>query len=259
MVRLPTALIQATLLACLAGSVSPETPPAHTSTVPPVDQIVESMRQHDAYQARQLEHYDAIRHYQVQYRGFKVNIAANMDVQVNYDQASGKTFRVLSQSGSKLLCDKVLKRAIESEREASQDRQSTALTPANYRFQLAGTVMLDGRTTYIVEVNPLRDGKFLYRGRIWVDATEYAVRKIEVEPAKNPSFWITSTQIQNTNSDVDGVCLPGKNRSESKIRIGGTAVLTIDYGKYHVVLASPSPAAGNGLSPRQPIATEASF
>lgn len=260
MLRLPTALIQAILLASLAVPVAPQTPAvAHITAAPPVDQIVVRLEQHEASQARELEHYDAIRHYRVQYRGFKVNIAGTLDVQVNYDQGSGKTFRLLSQSGSKLLCDKVLKRAVESEKEASQDRQSTALTPANYRFQLAGTDTLDGRTAYIVQVEPLREGKFLYRGKVWVDSTEFAVRKIEVEPAKNPSFWITSTEIENTNSDTDGVWLPAKNRSESKIRIGGTAVLTIDYGVYHVVLANQSPTARKGLTPRPPVPTETSF
>jgi hypothetical protein len=29
--------------------------------------------------------------------------------------------------------------------------------------------------------------------------------------------------------------LPEKNRSETKVRIGGTAVLTIDYGIYQIV------------------------
>jgi hypothetical protein len=29
--------------------------------------------------------------------------------------------------------------------------------------------------------------------------------------------------------------LPEKNRSETKVRIGGTAMLTIDYGSYQIV------------------------
>jgi hypothetical protein len=144
-----------------------------------------------------------------------------------------------------LLCDKVLKRAVNSEEEASKDRASTALNSANYRFQFVGNEQLDGRQTYILQVDPLKESKFLYRGRVWVDAADYAVVKIEVEPAKNPSFWISSTKIENTNSKTDGIWLPQKNRSESKIRIGGTAVLTIDYGIYHVVLVGQPQTAAN--------------
>lgn len=257
MTRVLKTLIETVLLASITAAVSPETPAPPTA--PPVDQIVDHMRQHEVNQARQLKHYDAIRHYQVRYKGFKVNIAATMEVEVNYDDGSGKSFRTVSKSGSGLLCDKVLKRAVESEQEASRDKQSTALDSTNYRFQFTGTELLDGRPAYVLHVDPLRDGKFLYRGDIWVDAKEFAVLKIKAEPAKNPSFWITSTDIQSTNSETHGVWLPQSNRSESKIRIGGTALLTIDYGTYHVAFKDKPQAQAKGLLSGQALATEAAF
>lgn len=243
MLRLQSRVLTSALLACMTAVVWSEAPDSDPQGPVPVDQIVSRMQQHEATQAGELKHYEAIRHYQVQYKGFATTIAAKMDVEVDFDDASGKSFRIVSQSGSKLLCDKVLKRALESEKEASQDKQSTALTPANYRFQRAGSEVLDGRQTYILQVDPLHDSKFLYRGKVWVDAADYAVAKIVVEPAKNPSFWISSTRIQYSNAKTDGMWLPEKNRSESKIRVGGTAVLTIDYGTYRVALNGP-PATG---------------
>ena len=225
----------------------------------PVEQIVERMQQHEANQSKELKHYEAVRHYQVQYKGFGTHLAAKMDVDLNYDVATGKSFRVVSQSGSKLLCDKVLKRAVDSEEEASKDKASTALSATNYRFQLAGTEPVDGQMAYILQVDPLKKSKFLYRGRVWVNAEDYAVVKIEVEPAQNPSFWITSTQIENTNLKTDGVWLPEKNRSESKIRVGGTAVLTIDYGTYHVTLAGPEQVAAKALAPKTSAIKAAAF
>jgi len=205
----------------------------------PVEQIVERMRQHEKNQSKELKHYEALRHYQVQYKGFGTHLSAKMDVDLEYDSDTGKSFRIVSQSGSKLLCDKVLKRAVVSEEEASKNRASTALDTTNYRFQFVGTEVVNGRPAWILLVDPLNKSKFLYRGKVWVDSSDYAVNKIEVEPAQNPSFWITSTRIENTNSKVDGVWLPEKNRSESKIRVGGTAVLTIDYGTYHITPQTP--------------------
>lgn len=257
MVRLQaTAFIHATVLVCLM--VAPGTPVARAQAVVPVDQIVNRMLLHEANQSRELKHYEAVRHYQVQYKGFGTLIAAKMDVDLDFDSLSGKSFRIVSQSGSKLLCDKVLKRAVDSEEEASKDRASTALSPANYRFQLIGSEEQEGRPTYILHVDPLKKSKFLYRGRVWVDAADYAVVKIEVEPAQNPSFWISSTQIEYTNAKTEGVWLPHKNRSESKIRVGGTAVLTIDYGTYHVTLAGPPQVAANA-SATNSSAREAAF
>jgi hypothetical protein len=34
--------------------------------------------------------------------------------------------------------------------------------------------------------------------------------------------------------------LPRSNRSETKVRLGGTAVLTIDYGSYHFLSSTAS-------------------
>jgi hypothetical protein len=52
------------------------------------------------------------------------------------------------------------------------------------------------------------------------------------EPAKNPSFWISRTLIHQTYEKLGDFWLPKQNRSESKVRIGGTAIFTIDYGVY---------------------------
>ena len=127
-----------------------------------------------------------------------------------------------------------MKKAVDSEAEAARDQDATALSPANYKFQLAGTESLGGRPAYILDVEPVKESKFLYRGRIWVDAAEFAVVKVKAEPAKNPSFWILRPQITYTSAKTGDFWLPEFNRSETKVRVGGTAVFTIDYGTYHV-------------------------
>jgi hypothetical protein len=133
-----------------------------------------------------------------------------------------------------VLCEKVLQRAVDSEREASLHKDATALTRANYKFYLKGQENLNGRLAYILDVEPVTPNKFLYRGRIWVDGIDFAVARMEVQPGKNPSFWISRTAIHHMNTNVGGFWLPQLNRSETKVRIGGTAVMTIDYGTYRI-------------------------
>ena len=211
--------------------------PAHANAPAPASlplaQILALMEHHDQIQREGLKHYTAIRQYHVEYRGL-ANLEAGMEVEVDFDATSGKSFRIVSQSGSKILGEKVLKRAMDSEKEASEDGGATALTAANYRFQLQGSESLDGRPAYILSVEPLRESKFLYRGKIWVDATDFAVAKVEAAPAKNPSFWISRTLIRYTSAKTGNFWLPQRSRSETKVRIGGTAVLTIDYGAYQI-------------------------
>jgi hypothetical protein len=67
---------------------------------------------------------------------------------------------------------------------------------------------------------------------------------LDTEPAKNPSFWISHVSIHSTSAKVGGFWLPAQLRSETKVRIGGTAVLTIDYGTYTVIPERPAGAMG---------------
>jgi hypothetical protein len=210
---------------------------AHAETPTPkslsLAQILASMEHHNQMQREKLKRYRAVRQYQVEYQGIKT-IDAGMVAEFDFDAASGKSYRIVSQSGSRILGEKILKRAMDSEIEASKDSGATALTPANYRFQLRGSESVQGRPAYILSVEPLKESKFLYRGKVWVDATDFAVAKIEASPAKNPSFLISRTLIQWTYTKIGNFWLPQWSRSESKIRIGGTAVLTIDYGTYQI-------------------------
>ena len=216
--------------------------PADSPATPDTAQIVRAIEHHDQTQAKTLNRYHALRHYTVEYRGFMKRITAAMDVELEYDVTSGKSFRILSQSGSHMLCEKVLKRALDSEKDASQDRGSHALTPANYRFRFLESETLDGRPSYVLQVDPVSNSQYLYRGKIWVDAADGAVVRMEVEPAKNPSFWISQTLIHQSNSRIGEFWLPRQNQSETRVRIGGKAVLTIDYGPYQIAPPqSPQP------------------
>ena len=117
------------------------------------------------------------------------------------------------------------------------------MTPTNYTFSLAESDGLDNPHLYVLQVEPKTASKLLYRGKFLVRATDFAVARIDAEPAKNPSFWIKSTGIHHTYTRVGEFWLPQRNRSESKIRGGGNATLTIDYGPYQLSPAQASATA----------------
>lgn len=239
------AALAVVMASCVAWQARGESFPSPSLTAA---QIVEQIRIHDEARTLELKHYTAQRHYRVEYRGFATTLTATMDVDVVYDAASGKKFKIVSETGSKFLCDKVLRRAVESEKEAAQDRASTALTPANYTFQLDGADTIGGRPAYVLDVAPVTPSKFLYRGKIWVDAADFAVVKIDAEPARNPSVWISRTEMRFTSVKTGDFWLPEGNRSETKVRIGGTAVLTIRYGPYQLEPTTAVTAAGSAAT-----------
>lgn len=159
-----------------------------------------------------------------------------MRVCASFVAPNAKTFSVVSQNGSSFMINKVIKRLLESEREASTDEQRarTALNQANYDFELLGQETVEATPAYILKVAPKADNKFLYRGRIWVSANDFAVMKIEAEPAKRPSIWISKIKVHHRYTKVNDFWLPAENRSTTDVRIGGEATLTIRYTNYAV-------------------------
>jgi len=87
-------------------------------------------------------------------------------------------------------------------------------------------------------VEPRRKDKFLYLGRIWVDAGDFAVVRLKAEPAENPSFWTRRAYIEEVYTKVADFWLPGYNHSVTTIRLGGHADLTIEYRNYEITDAS---------------------
>ena len=196
-------------------------------------EIAQQLAARNDQRARELGPYTSRRHYHVAYQGFPHAAEADMVVDVTCDGPSSKKFAIVSESGSHLLLDHVLKKLLKTEQDASRDRTNSALTPANYTFNLVRSETDENRPTYVLTVEPKQQRSLLYRGTIWIDARDYAVVRIEAEPAKSPSFWIRSTQIHHVYEKTGEFWLPQSNRSETKVRLGGTAVLTIDYGEYH--------------------------
>jgi hypothetical protein len=197
-----------------------------------VDQIVQRLTDGERKRAEDLKSYSEQRRYSVSYRGFPANMNATIVVEATYDAPASKQFHILSETGSKMLADHVLKKLLEAETEAAADPSRDAPTAANYSFTLVNQQMIDGRPCYVLEVEPKTDSRLLYRGTIWVDAEDFAVAKIEAQPARNPSFWIRGTKIHHINAKTGEFWLPEHNQSETDVRLGGRATLTIDYGAY---------------------------
>ncbi|MGD0366509.1 MAG: outer membrane lipoprotein-sorting protein [Acidobacteriaceae bacterium] len=197
-----------------------------------VNEIVQRLADGEKKRAEDLKGYTEQRSYSVSYRGFPASLSATIIVEATYDAPANKQFHVLSQTGSKMLADHVLKKLLQAEEEAAQNPDQTAPTTANYSFTLVNQQMVDGRPCYVLQVEPKTQSRLLYRGTIWVDADDFAVVKIEAEPARNPSFWIRETKIHHVNAKNGEFWLPEHNQSETDVRLGGRATLTIDYGAY---------------------------
>jgi len=206
----------------------------------PAEQIARKLQERNAQRAAALDEFNGTRVYRMQYRGFPGDRDAEMVVNVAYHAPNTKTFTVVSQSGSKFVIDHVLKKLLEGELEAAneENRRNSALSTDNYDFTSAGYETTPEGAQYVLNLLPRSKNKFLYRGKIWVDAKDFAVVRIEGEPARNPSFWIKKTEVKHRYVKVNDFWLPAENRTESVIRLGGTATLSIEYKNYNITKAA---------------------
>jgi hypothetical protein len=213
------------------------------------DQVVQRLMEQNQERAAALQHYLGKRSYRLEYHGFPASAEATMDVEVNFDAPATKHFTIVSSTGSKMIQNRVFHRLLESEEQAgdANNRTHTELGPDNYTFSLGGT---EG-TNYVLNVEPKQESRFLYRGKIWVDGHDFAVTRIEAQPARNPSFWTTKSLIHHTYQKVDnGFYLPRENKTVTSVRLGGVATLTIEYQSYQVTAAKPVAWARKPLQSR---------
>jgi hypothetical protein len=231
-------VVFATVAITSANSESSSATAANTATSLTVDQIVDNLVRKDAERARALRHSEAKRTYHLTYNGFPGVRDAEMVVEATYDSPSTKNFRIISQSGSKLVIDHVFRRLLESEKEATAEpeiRDGMLMNRQNYEFSLLGMETTDKGKQYVLSVKPKTSHKYGYRGKIWVDANDFAITQIDAEPATNPSFWTKKSEFHHQYTKVDGFWLPSRNESVSYVRLGGRATMTILYENYRVV------------------------
>lgn len=203
----------------------------------PGDEVAARLMRRNAERAQKLRHVDSFREYSLEYTGFPSGLTASMRVKASYTAPGTKEFTVVSESGSSVVRRRVFRKLLESEQEAASNeanRDAVALSTANYRFALLGCESGDTHPLYVMRVTPLRKTKFLYEGTIWIDSQDFAVTRIEAEPAKNPSFWTVRSQIHHKYQKIDEFYLPALNQTVTNVRLGGKAILTIRYLDYKV-------------------------
>ncbi len=232
--RLTLTTLAAVLSAAAMAAAASDPAPTKTAVPLALDQVVDNLVRRNEERAQALRSTESTRIYHLAYRGFPGDREAEMTVRALYTSPSSKNFEVISQSGSKIILDRVFKRLLEGEQEAAQPavHDRTLVNRANYDFELVRYEPSTAGGQYVLKLSPKSKNKFLYRGQIWVDANDFAIARIEAEPAQNPSFWTKKSEVRHEYVKVQGFWLPARNESISYIRLGGRATLTIEYSNY---------------------------
>ena len=203
-----------------------ETPVVHA------DEVIARLVAHDATREKLGGGYTGYRRYTLENQ--RLNKKAEMLVSVSCEGNGRKHFEVVSEQGWKSANSHVLHKMLESEEDTSQPekRSATRVALENYDFELLGTELVNGRLAYMLRALPKRQDKYLFEGRIWVDAADFAMVQVEGRPAKTPSFWTRSIHFVARYQKTGDFWFPLSTESVTEARIFGKTDVTISYFGY---------------------------
>jgi outer membrane lipoprotein-sorting protein len=201
-----------------------------SASLPSAEDVVAKMMESDAHRQSELAGYTATR----RYVAVNKKRRAEMLVRVECDSNGVKQFSVVSEEGSGAIRKHLFEKLLSEETEASRrgTRNSTRLTPVNYDFRIVGQETLETGPAYVLEVAPKTPNKYLINGKIWVDANDYSIVRIEGQPARNPSFWVHNVRFVHTYQKVGQFWFAYSTDTTSQVRIFGDSELTIENLDY---------------------------
>lgn len=183
-----------------------------------------------------------IEHYAV-FRGKdQTHPVAEMTVKDAYRKGVGKTYTILSQSGSEITIRLGLNPLLENEERINQPANlpQSWFTSSNYAMkpEPSQSERVDGRDCLVVAVTARRKAPNLIDGAIWVDAKDYSLAQINGVASKSPSVFAGATHMMRQYQQIDGFPMATHARAESNSMLLGRTVVTIDYSDYHLQLST---------------------
>jgi len=197
-------------------------------------QVLAELAAHNQERKAALHDYTVLRTYQVV--DLKGKVHAEEIGRMEFLSPGKKSFTVTSESGSGLVRHMALNPLINSEIEAAagKEHHDSAISTDNYSLNLLGEQQLGPYRCFVAEAVPKRKAKYLFEGKVWIDANDYSVVRIEGHPATKLSFWIQRADFVRQYWKIDGFWLPEKDETLVQVRLYGKKILKIDHRNYVV-------------------------
>jgi hypothetical protein len=197
-------------------------------------QLFAELEAHNQLRKSALLDYTVHRTYQV--IDLKGKVHAEEIGQMEFRAPDEKKFVPTSERGSGIVRRMALHPLISSEIETAAGKQhhDSSITPANYSLDLLGEQQIGPYHCFVANAVPKRKDKYLFEGKLWIDADDYAVVRIEGHPAKKLSFWIERADFVRQYQKIGGFWLPQRDQTLVQVRLYGKKILTIDHQNYVV-------------------------
>jgi hypothetical protein len=187
--------------------------------------------------------YTVIEHYSL-FRGDDLTKpAGEMTVKTTYCRESGKTYAILSETGSSIIKNLVFAPLLENEKEINlpANRRASWLTSENYQMKLKpGVQQIDGRECLALVITPRRKAPNLVNGTLYVDVKDDSIVRIEGIATKSVSVFTALSQMMRSYVNIDGYPMATHARAVTTSFFFGKSTMTIEYKDYQIQLG-PTP------------------
>jgi hypothetical protein len=209
----------------------------------------------DASVKNRIDHlagYTATEHYAV-FRGHDgTKQVADMVVKTTYLKESGKSYTILSQSGSGFWRSEVLDRLLDNEKLMTKpgNVETALITSANYEMKLDANPrqQINGRECLLLDITPRRKSQYLFKGQLWVDAKAFGIVELKGIAGKSPFFLASAAEVTRQYTELEGVPMATHVAAVSGNTFLGQTVVKIDYSDYRLDLAGGPSNAMNHLA-----------
>lgn len=197
-----------------------------------------------ARREKDLLGYTAVEHYAV-FRNDSASPVAEMTVKTAYRAESGKTYQILSESGSAFLRKELLERMLDDERDVTQPatRARALIDSSNYTMTMKDQSTIDGRPCVEMQITPRHSATYLFKGSIWVDSRDGAIVRLEGITSKPASIIAGPTRVSRQYTMLDGYPIATHAAANTSVMLLGQVRIAIDYSNYALWLA-PGATAG---------------
>ncbi len=215
--------LPATLLVLLSSAALAQVP------LPP-EEVIARLEERNAQRQQALQSYVSQRRYDA--ANPRLHRAGYAVVELQFQSPDTKTWRVLEKGGSGSIQSRVFVPLLNAEVESAtpSGRAATEVSRQNFSFTFVN--FDDAARAYVFDAEPRTNNKYLFRGRIWIDADDFAICRVEGEPAQRPSFWVKKTHFVREYAKFGVFWFPVRHRTQVELRLLGSSTMDIDYLHY---------------------------
>jgi hypothetical protein len=211
---------------------------AAPAQAPDAAAIIRSVDASVAFRVDNVLEFTDTEHYAVFRGSDETHAAAEMTVTDHYTKGVGKSYTILSQSGSSIIQRFGLKPLLDNEQTINLpgNVEKSWFVSANYEMKPrpGGLAQLNGRSCYILDIAAKHKAPNTINGTMWVDARDGSIVQIDGTATEAPSMFSGPAHMMRQYANVEGFPMAAHARAESDSALFGRTVVIIDYNNYNL-------------------------